>query len=526
MARVAEANVATPASEAAGYPVEVQPMDRYNEALLDNARPRGWRNPAPADRYNLVAIGSGTAGLVASIGGAGLGAKVALVEKHLMGGDCLNTGCVPSKSIIRAAKTVGEIRRAGELGVQVPDGVSVDFGAVMARMREIRAGISHDDSVQRVTGTGVELFFGAARFTGPDTVEVDHDGERVTLRFAKAVIATGSRPRRLDVPGAAETGYLTNETIFELTELPPRLAVIGGGPIGAEMAQTFARLGSQVTLIEHNGQLLNREDADAARIVQDAFEADGIRLIFKADVTALRGTPAGKVVEYTIDGQVAHVEVDEILVSIGRAPTVQGLGLEAAGVEFSDRGVTVDDTLRTTNANIYAAGDVASRYQFTHVADATARIVLQNALFPGPKRKAGDLIVPWVTYTDPEVAHVGMYAHEAEAKGIKVQTFAQSLEHVDRARADGETNGFVKIHVKAGSDQILGATLVASHAGEMIGEITTAMVAGVGLKTLATVIHPYPTQAEAIRKIADQYNRTRLTPFVKRALQTWMSWRR
>ncbi len=526
MAGVAEANETTPASEAAGYPVEVQPMDRYNQALLDNARPIGWRNPTPDGRYNLVAIGSGTAGLVASIGGAGLGARVALVEKHLMGGDCLNTGCVPSKSIIRAAKAVGEIRRAGELGVHVPDGVSVDFGAVMARMRAIRAGISHDDSVQRVTGTGVALYFGAARFTGPDTVEVDHDGERVTLRFAKAVIATGSRPKRLDVPGAAETGYLTNETIFELTELPPRLAVIGGGPIGAEMAQTFARLGSAVTVIERNGQLLNREDADAAAIVQGAFAADGIGLIFQAEVTGLRRTATGKVVEYQVTGQPGELEVDEVLVSIGRAPTVQGLGLEAAGVAFSDKGVSVDATLRTSNPNIYAAGDVASRYQFTHVADATARIVLQNALFPGPKRKAGDLIVPWVTYTDPEVAHVGLYAQEAEAKGNKVQSFVQPLDHVDRARADGETAGFVKIHVKAGSDQILGATIVASHAGEMIGEITTAMVAGVGLKTLATVIHPYPTQAEAIRKIADQYNRTRLTPFVKRALQTWMSWRR
>ena len=508
------------------YPVEVLPMDRYNQALLDNARPSGWRNPTPVGRYNLVAIGSGTAGLVASIGGAGLGARVALVEKHLMGGDCLNTGCVPSKSILRAAKAVGEIRRSGSLGVHVPDGVTVDFGAVMARMRRIRAGISHDDSVQRVTSVGVDLFFGAARFIGPDAVEVDLHGERATLRFAKAVIATGSRPKQLAVPGATETGYLTNETIFELTELPPRLAIIGGGPIGAEMAQTFARLGSQVTVIERTEQLLTREDADAARLVQDAFAADGVRLLFRAVVMGIRRMPTGKVVEYSVDGQAAQVEVDEILVCIGRAPTVQGLGLEAAGVEYSDKGITVDDTLRTTNPTIYAAGDVASRYQFTHVADATARIVLQNALFPGPKRKVRNLTVPWVTYTDPEVAHVGMYVQEAEAKGIKVQTFVQPLDHVDRARADGETEGFVKIHVKAGSDQILGATIVSSHAGEMIGEITTAMVAGAGLRTLATVIHPYPTQAEAIRKIADQYNRTRLTPLVKRTLQAWMAWRR
>ncbi len=443
-----------------------------------------------------------------------------------MGGDCLNAGCVPSKSIIRSAKAMGEIHKAHSLGIRVPEGVTADFGAVMARMREIRAGISHDDSVQRVTGAGVELYFGAARFTGPDTIEVDHDGERVTLSFAKAVIATGSRPRKLDVPGAAEVGYLTNETLFELTEQPRRLAVIGGGPIGAEMAQTFARLGSEVTVIERNGQLLNREDADAARIVRESFLKDGIRLIFGADVKAVQRTAGGKVVEFERAGQVEHCEVDEILVSIGRTPSVHGLGLEAAGVEYGEQGVVVDDTMRTTNPKVYAAGDVAIRYQFTHVADATARIVLQNALFPGRKRKASDLIIPWTTYTDPEVAHVGLYAHEAEQQGHQVQTFEQPLSHVDRARTDGETDGFVKIHVKAGTDKILGATIVASHAGEMIGELTTAMVCGAGLKTLATVIHTYPTQTEAIKKIADQYNRTRLTPFVQRVLGAWMAWQR
>ncbi len=511
---------------ARAYPVEVTPMDRFNRALLDNTRPIGWRNPSPAGRYNLIAIGSGTAGLVSTIGGAGLGAKVALIEKHLMGGDCLNAGCVPSKSIIRSAKAIGEIRRAQHFGIDVAGDVTADFGAVMARMRELRAAISHDDSVQRVTGAGVDLYFGAARFTGPDAIEVDHDGERVTLHFAKAVITTGSKPRRLDVPGAEEVGYLTNETLFELTEQPRRLAVIGGGPIGAEMAQTFARLGSTVTVIEHNAQLLSREDADAARIVQQAFVDDGIALIFEATVKALKRTATGKGIEFERAGKREQVEVDEILVSIGRAPTVQGLGLEAAGVAYSDHGVTVDDTLRTSNPNIYAAGDVAIRYQFTHIADATARIVLQNALFPGPKRKASDLIVPWTTFTDPEVAHVGLYAHEAEAQGIKVQTFTQPLSHVDRARADGETAGFVKLHVKAGSDKILGATIVAAHAGEMISEITTAMAGGIGLAKLANVIHPYPTQAEAIWKAANQYNRARLKPWLKRVLELWMGWRR
>ncbi|MBI1294027.1 dihydrolipoyl dehydrogenase [bacterium] len=501
-------------------------MDQYNQALLDNARPSSWQNPTPSGKYNLVVIGSGTAGLVSAIGAAGMGGKVALIEKRMMGGDCLNAGCVPSKSIIRSAKAIGEIRKADTMGIHVPEGVHVDFGGVMERMRRIRANISHDDSVQRVTNAGVELYFGAGRFTGPNTIEVVNGDQRQTLEFAKAVVATGSRPRPLPTPGAEEVGYLTNETLFELTEQPRRLAVIGSGPIGAEMAQTFARLGTEVTIIEIDSQILIREDQDAARIVQDSLVKDGIQLILNAKIQSMYKSDTGKVIVYEQNEERKTIEVDDLLVSIGRIPNVEGLNLEAAGVEYSNRGVTVDGTMRTSNPNVYAAGDIGIRYQFTHVADATARIVLQNALFPGPKKKADDLIVPWTTYTDPEIAHVGMYEHEAKAKGIAVKTFVQQLDTVDRAKADGETEGFVKIHVKEGTDKILGATIVASHAGEMISEITTAMVAGVGLQTIATVIHPYPTQTEAIKKIADQYNRTRLTPLVKRIFSTWLSWQR
>jgi pyruvate/2-oxoglutarate dehydrogenase complex dihydrolipoamide dehydrogenase (E3) component len=515
-----------PPQALARFPVAVPPMDRYNQALLENARPPAWRNPTPSGRYNLVVIGSGTAGLVASIGGAGLGGKVALIERHLMGGDCLNAGCVPSKAIIRAAKLVGELRRAEALGISIPAGVEVDFGAVMERMRRIRAEISHDDSVARVTNAGVELYFGTARFVGPNTIELEHEGARQTLEFAKAVIASGSSPRKLSVPGAEEVGYLTNETLFQLTELPRRLAVIGAGPIGSEMAQTFARLGSEVTLLERSTQILGREDVDAAKIVQAAFVRDGIELVFEAEVSGLRQGATGKVMEYSQNGETHTLEVDEVLVSIGRVPNVTSLNLEAAEVAYSERGVQVDDTLRTTNPHVYAAGDVGFRYQFTHAADATARIVLQNALFPGPKRKASDLIMPWTTYTDPEVAHTGLYAHQAEAQGIRVQTFFQPLAEVDRARTDGEDEGFIKLHVKAGSDKILGATIVAAHAGEMISEITTAMVGGMGLGKMVGVIHPYPTQTEGIRKIANQYNRSRLSPLVKRVLEVWMGWRR
>ncbi len=514
------------AAQIARFPVPIPPMDRYNQALLENARPPAWRNPTPSGRYNLVVIGSGTAGLVASIGGAGLGGRVAMIEKNLMGGDCLNAGCVPSKAIIRVGKVIGELRRAKALGISIPDGVSVDFGAVMERMRRIRSEISHDDSVARVTKAGVELYFGAARFTGPTTVELEHEGKRQTLEFAKAVIATGSSPRKLTVPGAEEVGYLTNDTLFNLTELPRRLAVIGAGPIGAEMAQTFARFGSEVTLIERATQILGREDADAAKIVQDAFVRDGIELVFGAEVSGLRRSPTGKVIEYLQRGVKHDLEVDELLVSIGRTPNVKSLNLPAAQVETSERGLQLDDYMCTTNPNVYAAGDVGFRYQFTHAADATARIVLQNALFPGPKRKASELTIPWTTYTDPEVAHTGLYAHQAEAQGIKVKTFVQPLTAVNRARTDGEDEGFFKIHVKAGSDEILGATIVAGHAGDMISEITTAIVGGMGLGKMTQVIHPYPTQSEGIKKIADQYNRTRLTPVVKLVLDQWMGWRR
>ncbi len=507
-------------------PVTIHPLDEHNQALLANVHPARWQNPTAAGRYNLVVIGAGTAGLVAALGAAGLGGKVALIERALVGGDCLNWGCVPSKSIIRSARTIAELRRAAELGVHVPAGTQVDFGAIMARMRALRAEISHDDSVQRLAREGVELFLSEARFTGADTLELFDGEQRQTLHFAKALIASGGRARPLSIPGISEAGYLTNETLFELTELPRRLAIVGGGPIGAEMAQAFARFGAQVTMFIKDDHFLPREDRDAAAIVQEVFEREGIRLLQGAGLEKVTLDGGAKVLHYTQNGQAAQLAVDAILVSIGRIPNIEGLNLEAAGIAYSEQGVEVDDTLRTTNERVYAAGDVAVKYQFTHVADATARMVVQNALFPGPKKKISDLVVPWTTFTEPEVAHVGLYAHEAEAAGIRIQTFFQPLAEVDRSRTDGETTGFVKVHVKQGTDQIVGATIVASPAGEMINEITLAMVGGLGLKTISTVIHPYPVQAEAIRKVANAYNRTRLTPLFQRLSSLWMRWAR
>jgi pyruvate/2-oxoglutarate dehydrogenase complex dihydrolipoamide dehydrogenase (E3) component len=501
---------------------EVAPLDEYNRALVSQVHPTDWVNPEPAGRYHLVVLGAGTAGLVTAAGAAGLGARVALVEKKLLGGDCLNVGCVPSKALLRAARAFADVRNAGRYGVRVPPGVAVDFPAVMERMRRLRAQISPHDSAARFRGLGVDVYLGAARFAGPDTVEVDGK----TLRFKKAVIATGARPVHPAVPGLAEAGFLTNETVFTLTELPRRLAVIGAGPIGCELAQAFARFGSEVSLVGKQPQVLPREDPDAARIAEAALRRDGVHMFLGQEVCRVDRADGEKVLH--LDGGRGPVEVraDAILVGAGRAPNVEGLNLEGVSVAYDRRdGVRVNDRLRTTNRRIFAAGDVCSRYKFTHAADAMARLVIRNALFLG-RARASALTIPWCTYTDPEVAHVGLSVKGALERGIPVQTFVQELGDVDRAVLDGEAEGFVKVHVRRGSDRIVGATVVARHAGEMISELTLAMVGRLGLKKLADTIHPYPTQAEAIKQVADAYNRTRLTPFVKWLFGKWLAWTR
>ena len=497
----------------------VLPNDEYNQALVANVAPPDWKNPTPAGRYNLVVIGAGTAGLVTAAGAAGLGARVALIERHLMGGDCLNVGCVPSKCIIRSSRAIGEALRAEQLGARV-SGVEADFGAVMARMRRVRARLSVIDSAQRFAHEkGVDVYLGDARFTGTDSVEVDGQ----TLRFKRAVIATGARAAEPPIAGLSDAGYLTNETVFSLTERPRRLAVIGGGPIGSELAQAFQRLGCQVTLLQDTGHILNREDADAADIVQRAFQREGVRLVLQAEILRVQRDGAEKVLRVRHAGGEDEVRVDEILIGAGRAPNVEGLGLETVGVEYDpQRGVKVDDHLRTSNARIFAAGDVCMDWKFTHAADFSARIVIQNALFFG-RRKLSALNMPWCTYTDPEIAHVGLYEHEATKRGIAVDTYVRPFSEVDRAVADGEEDGFVKIIVAKGTDRILGATIVASHAGDMISEVSVAMAGKLGLGGLANVIHPYPTQAEAIRQLGDAYNRTRLTPTVKRLFSSFLA---
>jgi pyruvate/2-oxoglutarate dehydrogenase complex dihydrolipoamide dehydrogenase (E3) component len=499
----------------------VRPWDAHNQKLVSNVHPPGWKNPIPAPRYNLVVIGGGTAGLVSAVGAAGLGAKVALIERHFMGGDCLNVGCVPSKAIIRAARAVAAVREAAEFGVNVPAGVTADFGKVMERMRRLRADISPHDSAQRFTELGVDVFLGSGQFTGPDSIEVGGQ----TLHFAKAVIATGARAAAPPIPGLKDVPYLTNETLFNLTELPRRLGVIGAGPVGCEMAQSFARFGSEVYLVEAEHGILPREDRDAAEIVRAAMQSDGVKLLCCGKDLKLARDPAGIRLQVASHGEGYDVLVDQLLVAVGRAPNVEGLGLETAGVAIDRKGVQVNDRLQTTNPRIYACGDICSPYQFTHAADFMARIVIQNALFKG-RAKASSLIIPWATYTSPEIAHVGLYERDAKTKGIAVDTFTQEMGKVDRAILDGETEGFVRVHVRKGTDEVVGASVVATHAGDLIGELTLAMKGKLGLKTIGATIHPYPTQADSIRKTGDLYNRTRLTPFVKNLMHRWLTWQR
>ena len=499
------------------------PDDGHNRALTANVHPADWVNPVPTGRYNLVVIGGGTAGLVCAAGAAGLGAKVALIERHLLGGDCLNVGCVPSKGLIRSARAAHDARSGAALGIRGGDRISVDFAAAMERMRRLRSEISPHDGARRFRDElGVDVYFGPASFAESDCIEVA--GTR--LFFHRAAICTGARAAALPIPGLEETGYLTNETVFSLTELPPRLAVIGAGPIGCELAQSLARFGSRVTLIEATPRILGREDRDGVDILHATFVREGIDLRLGMNILRVETRSSGKAVVMERNGATEEVVVDRILLGVGRAPNVEGLNLERGGIAYDAKmGVTVTDTLQTSNPRVYAAGDICSPYKFTHTADAQARIVIANALFMG-RQKSSALTIPWCTYTDPEIAHVGMYERDAEARGIEVTTLTVPLADVDRAVLDGETEGFARVHLKKGSDKILGATIVARHAGEMINELSLAIAGGLGLSAIARTIHPYPTQAEAIRKLADAHNRTRLTPFVKRILSAWLVWQR
>jgi len=502
---------------------KILPDDEYNRVLVERVHPPDWKNPEPAPKYNLVILGAGSAGLVSAIGASSLGAKVAIVEKSFIGGDCLNFGCVPSKAVIRSARVMGEIRKSAEHGINISGETEVDFGKVMERMRRLRAQISQNDSVERYVSLGCHVFFGQGRFVDRHSFEVD--GKKI--RFRKAVIATGGGPARPDIQGLSEVGYLTNETVFSLTKRPNKLAVIGGGPLGVELAQAFCRLGAAVTIIQRNRQFLPREDRDAANLLGEVLQREGVICKLETQVKKVAENAGKKVLFLTGPEGEEIIEVDEILVGVGRIPNVEGLNLEAAGVVYNQiEGVRVNKFLQTTNRNIYAAGDVCYPYKFTHTAEATARIVIQNALFL-KSAKHSSLVIPWCTYTDPEIAHVGMYEKDALDKGISVETFTKSFIDVDRAVLDGEEEGFIKIHVKKGKSKILGATIVAKNAGDLLSEITLAMVTGKGVKPMCRgMIHPYPTQSDIVKRAASQYYEKKMSPFLTKILKRWFSWKR
>ncbi|MGC4098531.1 MAG: mercuric reductase [Nitrospira sp.] len=495
-----------------------------------NVDPADWVNPEPPGRYNLVVIGAGAAGLSTAVNAARLGAKVALIEKHLMGGESLHVACVPSKGVIRAARAWADVRNATEFGLHIPAGAKYDFGAVMARMRKLRARISQHDAARRYTKFGIDVYVGGARFLGAETLHVDGAAGSRILTFARAAVCTGSRATIPSIPGLQEAGYLTNETVFSLSDLPQRIGVIGAGPIGCELAQAFARFGSHVSLIDTAHGIMPNEDRDAADVVEQRMIRDGVKLLCCGKDLKVEKTDDGK--RLTIDSHDRRYDltVDEILVGIGRTPNVEKIGLEAVGVDYDRNGIKVNARLQTQNPHIYAAGDVCSRDRFTHAADAMANIVVQNALFPHPLRlgyaTVEDLVMPWCTFTEPEIAHVGMYEHEAMQKGLEVETYTYKLDEVDRAILDGEEEGFARVHIQKGTSKILGATIVAAHAGDLIGEFTLAMKTGAGAKAIAGTIHPYPTQAEVNKKVVKLWRNAHMTQSTQSFLAKLFAWMR
>ena len=474
------------------------------DAFKARAVLRRFKKPRRFDA-NLVVVGAGSGGLVAALIAATVKAKVTLIERHRMGGDCLNTGCVPSKSLLRSAKMLSYAARAKEFGLASAQ-VEFDFAAVMERVQRVIAAIAPNDSVERYAGLGVDCVLGDATIVSPYEVRV---GER-QIAARNIVLATGGSPFVPPIPGLAEAGCVTSDTVWELRELPPRLVVLGGGPIGCELAQAFARFGSAVTQVERNGRLLMREDEDVAEVLQAQFAAEGVRVLAGHVVERVETENGAKrLLCRDAAGAAVAIPFDLVLVATGRAPNTAGLGLEAVGVALDERGaVAVDEYLRTSVPTIYACGDVTGPYQFTHTASHQAWYAAVNPLFGPLKRfKADYSVIPWTTFTDPEVARVGLNEQDAERQGIAVEATRFHFADLDRALADGEGRGFVKVLTPPGKDRILGATIVGHHAGDLLAEFVVAMKWGLGLKKLMGTIHVYPTLAEATKFAASTWRK-------------------
>jgi pyruvate/2-oxoglutarate dehydrogenase complex dihydrolipoamide dehydrogenase (E3) component len=475
------------------------PVDQEN--FLCRVRPPNWQNPKAQELYDLIVVGGGPAGLAAAEFARRQGRSVALIERDHLGGNSLNSGSIPSKAIIRAARVFAFIRDGADFGTTAPNG-PIDFAAVMARMRRIRTRIAEYHSADRLSARGIDVFFCSARFEGPNTVRA---GE-TRLSFKKAIVATGARPQASDIPGLEEIGYLTSDSIFGLNELPPRLGVIGGGPLGCELAQAFfCRLGSRVTIVQNEPKFLPLEERDAAELLSMSMSRDGVETRLNTTVVGARMEGGAKLLDTVNDDLKFSITVDEVILSIGRAPNVGDLGLESAGIDFDAvRGIDVDDFLRTSNADVYAAGDVSSAHPFTNIAEASARLAVQNA-FGARMQRQSRLTIPWCTYCDPEIAHIGLHLREARRQSIPVKCFTVMMQDVDRAITDEQDDGFVKIYVREGTNRILGASIVASRASELINEMSVIMSAGIGMRKLATILHTYPAQSDAIRLAAVAY---------------------
>ena len=494
--------------------------------VLDALRARrvyqGYSRPKTYD-YNLIAIGAGSAGLVTTYIGAAVKAKVALIERHKMGGDCLNTGCVPSKALIRTARLLADARRAEDFGVKALH-AEFDFAAAMERVQRVIGKVEPHDSVERYQGLGVDCISGDARLVDPWTVEVS--GRRLTAR--SIVIATGARPTVPTLPGIDTVDYLTSDTVWNIRVQPKKLVVLGGGPIGCELGQCFARLGSQVTIVQRPSRLLPKKDPDASAAVQLAFEHEGITLALGAEAIRVEKDGDGGRLIVRQHGQERAIEFDRLLLALGRTANVAGFGLEELGVRVSAKGtVEADPLMRTTMPNILVCGDVTGPFQFTHVAAHQAWYAAVNALF-GPfwTFKVDYRVIPWATFTDPEVARVGLSETEAAAQGIAFEVTRYGLDDLDRAIADGHDEGYVKVLTVPGKDSILGATIVGAHAGDLLAEFVLAMRHGLGLRKILGTIHSYPTMMEANKYAAGNWARAHAPAGALKWLAKFHAWRR
>jgi pyruvate/2-oxoglutarate dehydrogenase complex dihydrolipoamide dehydrogenase (E3) component len=492
------------------------------EAIKARRALRGYSRPKRFDR-NLVVIGAGSGGLVSAYIAAAVKAKVSIIEKHRMGGDCLNTGCVPSKALLRTAKFLSHVNRSREFGIRAAN-AEFDFADVMERVQRVIKTVEPHDSAERYTGLGVDVIQGEARITSPHTVEVN--GKTLTTR--NIVIATGGKPQVPDIPGIEDVGYVTSDTVWGLRQLPRRLLVLGGGPIGSELTQAFARFGSQVTLVQRRDRILPREDREFSDMVMDRFTAEGIDLRMRHRPRECRIEDGEKIMVCEHQGETVHIPFDQLLVAVGREANVSGFGLEELGVPLAKGGtVAVNDYLQTNFPNIYAVGDVAGPYQFTHVSAHQAWYAAINALFGSFRRfKADYSVIPWSTFTDPEVARVGLNEQEARQKSIAYEVTTYGIDDLDRAIADSEAHGLVKVLTLPGKDKILGVTIAGEHAGDVIAEFVFAMRHGLGLNKILGTIHIYPTLAESNKYAAGQWKKAHAPAGVLRWLKGYHAWKR